>query len=148
MAERLVESRWRSILDNKLAGAIKDIKIHGNAGRTQISRIRVLAHRMWFNNKEDTICDYLDGLNKISKEQLEVTKVESENLIKWLKDNYTPIGKAYCFNICEEKFKFKDEPSLGGVKISEEDRHKLMVEYAARLLDGILKKLLEEGEAK
>ncbi len=149
MAKKLVEKRWRSLLDDKLAKAVNNITIKGNASRTQLSRIRVLVHKMWLRCDDNIIKVYLQELNGKAKEQLNV-KVGAKELLEWLNDNYIPTAENYCFKICDKYFQLEDvdEPSLGGVKISEEDRHKLMVEYAARLLDGILKKLLEEGEAK
>jgi len=140
MAEKLVERLWREVLNDKLADALQKLEIRrtGITG-SQLERLRNVSHKMWFNNDEKVLLDYIHGIKDIAKSQLESTKVDSKNLYEWLSDDF-------CNKIWEDRLKPDHEPKLGDVKLPEETLKKLKVEYSARLLDGLIKKVLKAGE--
>ncbi|MBZ4665026.1 hypothetical protein [Mahella sp.] len=142
MAKRLIERLWRDMLDDKLADTLQKLQIKGtDATRTQMARLRNVAHGMCFSGDKDMLLRYADGLKNTAKSQLEKVKLDSTSLYDWIREDF-------CDKVWNAWLRPEPEPKLGDIKLPEQVVQGLKIEYSARLLDGLLKKALKAGENK
>ncbi len=136
LAARMVDRMLRVDLDEHLIHLINHIRFTSNLSRSQIGRLRSLLRQVMKDKNIKPLCDHLDHLKTAARDQFDSSKVRvsimEQLLTTWLK-NLAENPKEVWDLL---KIESSDLPSIGGVKpdLSAE----LALEYAARLIDGIL----------
>jgi CRISPR-associated protein Csx10 len=151
LAQQMVNRMWRTQLDGALRNVIGQSKLRSAPKNTQLSRMRVLVREAWRMNNADLIREVLkepdkDGSNRTAmkrqaRDQFDKARISltgsTQRLIDWLKtlaDNPQTVWTTLQMDQLKR-------PEIGGVKAENPDA----LEYAARLVDGVLRKAAKEG---
>jgi CRISPR-associated protein Csx10 len=151
LTQRMVDRIWRAQLDSALRDAIGKSKLHAPPQNAQLSRMRVLVREAWRSKDTALIRDVLeepdkDGKNRSAmkrhaRDQFEKAHIsvagESKRLVVWLKGLADKPETVW--NVLQtDQLK---RPEIGGVKAEDP----LALEYAARLIEGVLRKAAKDG---
>ena len=141
LAKRILERSVRAHLDRKVLKALDELAITNLTGvtSTQLSRLRVAVSRAWREDNREVVINHLDNL-KNARIQFERARVGNESLSMWIKNGLTEwtIWNNYLRpQECEL-------PSIGDVPLDFSDS--LKTEYTMRLLDGLLKRSINEKQ--
>lgn len=151
LAQRMVNRIWRIQLDNALRDAISNSRLDRPPANSQLSRMRLLAREAWRQNTAALIGDVLKQPDKQGKnakamkqharDQFQQARVhiagQSKTLIEWLEELADKPQKVWPALQTGQLRR----PEIGGVKAEDPPA----LEYAARLIDGVLRKAAREG---
>lgn len=151
LAQRMVDRIWRAQLDAALRDAIGRSKIERPPNNAQLSRMRLLAREAWRTGSAKLIGDVLkepdkDGKNRKAmkqhaREQFQRSRIsiagESKRLIEWMK-SLSDKPETVWDMLQVDQLK---RPVIGGVMAKDPPA----LEYAARLIEGVLRKSAKEG---
>lgn len=151
LAQQMANRMWRSQLDGALRDTIGKSRVKPPPQNAQLSRMRVLMRDAWRANDATLIGEVLkepdkDGKNKKAmkrhaRDQFEKARIsvtaESPRLIDWLRNLAASPHTVWAVL---EKDRLKC-PEIGGAKAEDPPA----LEYAARLIDGVLRKAAREG---
>lgn len=141
LAQQMANRRLRQQLETKLADLVsqKGHKFKGLPSATQLSRVRLAARHALAQQNLEVIKVHMDSL-KGSRTQWQGAKVDDEDLFEWIKLQSM---------VDEDRFQtqFGIKGSLPKVARVEATLPKgLVVEYRARLIDGIMKLAVEDAK--
>lgn len=144
LAQTMVDRMWRQQLDEALRDAIGSSSIIKNGlSNTQISRFRMLAREALRLNDPNILLavlkepdqDNMRALKPHARQQFErgkVVTITTSRLLEWLKSLAGNPERVWD----EIKTNKRKRPTLGGLAAKDPPA----LEYAARLIDGVLKK--------
>lgn len=143
LAQQMANRRLRQLLETKLAKFVsqKGHKFKGLPSATQLSRVRLAARHALAQQNLEIIKAHMDSL-KGSRSQWQGAKVDDSDLFEWIKTQS---------NFNEEQFQtlFEIKGSLPEVaRIEATLPKKLVVEFRARLIDGVMKLAVEQKKAE
>jgi CRISPR-associated protein Csx10 len=138
LAQVMNERMLRSDLEQRLAWAVNNLEMTGEIGNSQLSRLRLLAREAWSSGSWECIEKFLRRFRQPARIQLERARVNNQPLLDWLQAELIK-GKVW-----KDYFDIEIS-SVGGVVPAETDC--LRVEFSARLLDGLAKKLIRHKQA-
>jgi len=148
LAQRMVNRIWRMQLDAALRSAISSAKLTSAPQNAQLSRMRVLAREAWRSSNAALLLDVLKkesespkAMKRHAREQFERSLIivagQTQPLIKWLKtlaEQPDTVWQTLQIDLLRR-------PQIGGVQAESPNA----LEYAARLVDGVLRKAAKEG---
>ncbi len=145
LVRQMANRHLRQQLETKLAALIKEhASFRGLPSATQLSRVRLAARHALAQNDLQVIAHHLDSL-KGSRSQWQRARVNNEDLFAWMRANSKqdlekPEGQA----AFQKLFGIQNLPSIAGV--SAELTVEIMVEFTARLIDGVMKLAVEKAK--
>lgn len=138
LAARMVNRMMRSKLDQALIEKISKLNIKNQQPRnSQLNSMRIIARRALRLKDANQIIEYLNGMKKTAGSQFQGATIEGNPLSEWLKK----IVQEDIFdtlNINRDKL-----PKIGDIK--PKPSSEINLEYAVRLIDGVLNKALKEA---
>ncbi|BCX03531.1 MAG: CRISPR-associated RAMP protein Csx10 [Candidatus Roseilinea sp.] len=151
LAQQMVDRIWRAQLDRALREAIGRSKIERPPTNAQLSRMRLLAREAWRTGDPATIGEVLQAPDKEGKnrkamkqharDQFERARIyiagQSNRLLDWLA-NLAARPDAVWAMLQLDQLK---RPEIGGVEAKDPPA----LEYMARLVDGVLRKVARQG---
>jgi CRISPR-associated protein Csx10 len=147
LAQQMVNRIWRAQLDDALRTAISSAKLDSAPQNAQLSRMRVLAREAWRSSNSASLLDVLKkesespkAMKRHAREQFERSSIivagQTQPLIKWLKA--LAEQPEMVWQILQ--IDWSRQPQIGGVKPENPDA----LEYAVRLIDGVLRKAIKQ----
>jgi len=146
LAETMVKRMLRAKLDEYLAGAIQRITIKSLPNRSQVSRLRTVLRQVIGEKKIEPLLDHLENMKKAASIQFSRAVVQEglleQMLANWVKEMAgNPDGIWDILRVEKKKL-----PSVGGLK--PELTPELALDYAVRLIDGVLGRALKEERSR
>jgi len=153
LAQQMANRIWRTQLDGALRDAIGKSQVEHPPRSTQLARIRVLAGEAW-RRKDSTVISRLlkepdsnnrtaEGMKRTARDQFEKARIssfgETVSLMKWLQKMSDDPPKA--LSELQASMPSTSRPAIGGVQAEDPPA----LEYAVRLMDGVLRKAAKEG---
>ncbi len=138
LAVRMVNRMMRAKLEQALIEKINNLNIKNQQPRnSQLNSMRIIARRALRLKDTNQIFMYLNGMKKTASSQFQGATIEGNPLSEWLKK----IVQEDIFdtlNVNRDKL-----PYVGDIK--PEPSSEINLEYAVRLIDGVLNKALKEA---
>lgn len=143
LTQQMVNRIWRETLDQALRNAIGQARLEKPPRNTQLARVRVLAREAWQQNNRAVLAEVLKkpdqdnkkGMKNHAREQFEKARVSvrgSQKLIFWLEE-LAKTPDAVWEQIGADQI---ERPKIGEAIAQDPSA----LEYAARLIDGVLRK--------
>jgi CRISPR-associated protein Csx10 len=141
LTQRMVDRLYRTQLQERLLGHLADagLRISGTVPENaQLSRLRVIARRVWRERDPALLPAFLDHLKTPAKVQYRRATVGRKSLLQWLQEGWQneQLWRDY-FYIAPT-----DRPRIGDVTATESADLKL--EYSTRLIDALCKKAIQQ----
>lgn len=142
LAQRMANRRLRLLLDRKLTAAVNNARLGAQLPQnSQLSRVRSAAQQALVARNFDALSKHLANL-KGSREQFEKARVGNTPLERWIKERIENLDMEIQFQLGQPPVL----PEVVGQKAQL--TRELKIEYAARLIDGVMKKAAKLNQKK
>lgn len=133
LAQRVVEYQLRQQLDLELLKQIALLTIEPSPSKSQLSRVRQAARQALENKTLTPLASFLENIEgKKAHRELQQSRINDQPLYDWLKTHSQPDALGWQVG----------QPELGGV--SAKFSQSLKIEYTARLIEGVVKRALDQ----
>lgn len=138
-AGQMVNRMMRAKLEQAVIKRINNLSLKNQIPRkSQLNSMRMIARRALHHKNANDIINYLNGMKKTASSQFQGVTIEGKPLSEWL-IKIVQQDILFTLNINRDQLPYindvKPEPSL-----------EINLEYAVRLIDGVLNKALKEAD--
>jgi CRISPR-associated protein Csx10 len=138
VAQDMAQRQLRLLLERKLAEAISQTECTGPLpARTQLSRLRAVLQRAQQQSSATPITQHLDNLRD-ARHQFERTSLQDTSLLEWIR------ARANSLDVQQQLLRGQALPVVAG--IAADLSRELRVEYTARYIDGVFKKMIQQSQ--
>lgn len=138
LAERMTGRQLRLLLERKLAEAVNDAILSAYLPQNaQLSRVRNAAQEALAKRDLTVIVEHLHNLKR-AREQFERARVRTTPMYQWIED------RASQLDVEAQLLRSEPLPQVAGESAVLTDG--LRMEYAARLIDGVMKKAIKKNQ--